>query len=258
MPTLSAPCKITIVDFSQESLSIHHHDNNTLEDFLAHPQPQWVKCRWVNVNGLSWDVIQILGKYKNLHKLAIEDIMNTRNRTKAEWYPTHAFIVLTLQKLGRIEGDESSDDESTDSDSDLSTLDRASGRGDGKSIGRGGFFNRLRRLFRDHSSDTVVDLNEKTLPTRLEEQPALLDEAEPYRTLQTYHAGPSDPRTIFMEKNSAFSSKGFAVACEQVSMFITQDNTIISFFELSAEDIERPIIRRLQISDTIIRQYVLL
>lgn len=74
------------------------------------------------------------------------------------------------------------------------------------------------------------------------------------RTLQRYHASPNDPRTQYMEKNSALSSRNLAVACEQVSMFLTNDNTIISFFEQSAQDIEGPIIRRLQTNDTIIRQ----
>ncbi len=86
MPTLSAPCEITIVDFSQDNLSIHHFDNETLSAFLERPRPKWAKCRWVNINGLSWDVIQAVGRFKNLHKLAIEDLMNTRNRTKAEWF----------------------------------------------------------------------------------------------------------------------------------------------------------------------------
>ena len=85
MPTLSAPCEITVVDFSQDQLSIRKFNNETLRPFLDKPQPRWAKCRWINVNGLSWDVIQALGKYKSLHKLAIEDIMNIRNRTKAEW-----------------------------------------------------------------------------------------------------------------------------------------------------------------------------
>jgi Mg2+ and Co2+ transporter CorA len=86
MPTLSAPCEITVVDFSHDRLSIQKLDNETLSSFLGKPQPAWAKCRWINVNGLSWDVIKALGRHKNLHKLAIEDIMNTRNRTKAEWY----------------------------------------------------------------------------------------------------------------------------------------------------------------------------
>lgn len=57
-----------------------------------------------------------------------------------------------------------------------------------------------------------------------------------------------------MEKHSSLAPKGLAVACEQVSIFITFDNTIISFFELSALDVEAPIIRRLQTPDTILRQ----
>lgn len=57
-----------------------------------------------------------------------------------------------------------------------------------------------------------------------------------------------------MEKNSALASRNLAVACEQVSLFVTNDNTIISFFEQSAQDVESPIIRRLQTNDTIIRQ----
>lgn len=86
MPTLSAPCEISVVDFSHDKLSLQKLDNDTLAAFLSRPKPDWVKCRWINVNGLSWDVIKALGRHKNLHKLALEDIMNTRNRTKAEWY----------------------------------------------------------------------------------------------------------------------------------------------------------------------------
>ena len=82
----------------------HTLDNASLVRFLDKPQPKWSKCRWINVNGLSWDVISALGKHKNLHRLAIEDIMNTRNRTKADWFANHAFIILSLQKLVHIEG----------------------------------------------------------------------------------------------------------------------------------------------------------
>lgn len=85
-PTLSAPCEISIVDFSQEAMSMQRFDNDSLVPFLKLPQPAQAKCRWINVKGLSWDVIQALGQYKKLHKLAIEDIMNTRNRTKVDWY----------------------------------------------------------------------------------------------------------------------------------------------------------------------------
>ena len=85
MVNLRAKCQITIVDFSEDDIVIHELDNDQMIAFLKLPQPKWVKCRWINVNALSWDVIQALGQYKQLHSLAIEDLMNTQNRTKADW-----------------------------------------------------------------------------------------------------------------------------------------------------------------------------
>ncbi|KAK4119684.1 hypothetical protein N657DRAFT_684310 [Parathielavia appendiculata] len=259
IPTLRRPCEITVVDFSQDQLSIQKFDNETLAAFLSKPQPVWAKCRWVNVNGLSWDVIKSLGRHKNLHSLAIEDTMNTRNRTKADWYPTHAFVVLTLQKLVHLyEG------ESEDSDFEDDARSRKSGLSKRSAKSSRRWLRRLRRAFRSRTADE----QEKDLGTGntsvpedsggyIKPQPAgFLDvpDISLLRTLQRYHASPNDPRAEYMEKNSALSSRNLAVACEQVSMFITNDNTIISFFEQSAQDVEGPIIRRLQTTDTIIRQ----
>jgi hypothetical protein len=85
MPTLSAECEITVVDFSSERVVKRLFNNDTFIAFIGKPKPSWAKCRWINVNGLSWDVIQAVGTEKGLHKLALEDIMNLRNRTKADW-----------------------------------------------------------------------------------------------------------------------------------------------------------------------------
>ena len=85
MPTLSAPCEITVIDYAQEKFDMSVFDNAGFISFIEEPQPEWSKCRWININGLSWDVIQAVGRRKGLHKLALEDIMNTRNRTKCDW-----------------------------------------------------------------------------------------------------------------------------------------------------------------------------
>ena len=74
------------------------------------------------------------------------------------------------------------------------------------------------------------------------------------RTLQRYHGGPNEERIEFMERHSALASKGLGVGVEQVSIFLTADNTVISFFESSAEDIETPIITRLSTQETILRR----
>lgn len=88
---LMQECQITVVDFSDERMSKYELDNEGLVEFLKDPREDWVACRWINVNGLSWDVIKELGNKHNLHRLAIEDLMNTRGRTKADWYSDHAF-----------------------------------------------------------------------------------------------------------------------------------------------------------------------
>jgi hypothetical protein len=89
--SLHQRCEITVVDFSDDHVEYHTLDNDDLEEFLQLPKKQWVQCRWINVNGLSWDVIRALGNHKGLHRLAIEDLMNTRGRTKVDWYSDQAF-----------------------------------------------------------------------------------------------------------------------------------------------------------------------
>jgi hypothetical protein len=85
-------CDITIVDFSADRVECYEKDNDDLEEFLQKPKEDWAECRWINVNGLSYDVIRILGNHKNLHRLAVEDLLNTnRSRTKADWYSDQAF-----------------------------------------------------------------------------------------------------------------------------------------------------------------------
>ncbi|KAH6961701.1 hypothetical protein BKA56DRAFT_598823 [Ilyonectria sp. MPI-CAGE-AT-0026] len=240
MPTLSAPCEITIIDISKTNMVKRHFDNESFIEFLEQPRESWAKCRWINVNGLSWDVIQAVGNKKNLHKLALEDMMNIRNRTKADWYPNHTFIVMTLQKLVHmVEGDDGSSDSS-------SILSR-------KSLGQ------LRETFQDFwKSRKTLDDPEKDMTgngdktkTPLGEE---LHESSFIRTLQRYHASGNEARTEFMERHSPLAPYKMAVSAEQVSIFLTNDNTAISFFEVSAGDVERPLVTRLSIPGTILRE----
>lgn len=74
------------------------------------------------------------------------------------------------------------------------------------------------------------------------------------RTLQRYHGSANEERTEYMEENSALQSKQLAVSVEQVSIFLVSDNTVVSFFEQSAEDIETPILSRLSSGETLLRR----
>lgn len=90
-PKFNENCQITTVDYSQTEMQQHELDNHSLAQFMAKPRPEWAVCRWINVNGLSWDVVKLLGNHYGLHRLAIEDLLNPRNRTKADWYTDHTF-----------------------------------------------------------------------------------------------------------------------------------------------------------------------
>lgn len=66
---LHTVCGITVVDFSEDDIVQNEFENVGLISFLNMPRADWVRVRWINCNGLSWDVIQALAKYRNLHRL---------------------------------------------------------------------------------------------------------------------------------------------------------------------------------------------
>jgi Mg2+ and Co2+ transporter CorA len=249
------PCAITVVDFSRGQVEKRHFENESFIEYLDQPKPKWAKCRWININGLSWDVIQAVGSKKDLHKLALEDVMTMKNRVKADWYSNHAYIVLTLQKLVTLVEDD--DDDSSDSSSSVHS--RRS-------------FAMLRDSFMDFwksrkeaqeldkelhaGQDPEKELtNDSVLPQRSRfAGGSFLPETSMLRTLQRYHSSSNEARIEFMERHSSLTPYKMAISAEQVSIFLTADNTVISFFEVSAGDIERPIVRRLSTPGTILRE----
>lgn len=264
MTKLAQACQITVVDFSHEHIDVKHLTNDTLPPFLKEAQPGWASCRWINVNGLSWDVIATLGKYKRLHKLSIEDIMNPRNRTKTDWYANHAFLIFTMLKLSHVCDEDDSSEEDTDGDFDRRSY---SGRST-KSRKSSQFVKSASRSLRTMFQRTSQSTNSKPIGSNLEDgsdhshshlqsygtdlSTASGETLE--RTLQRYQAGPNEAKIKYFEKHSALAPHQLGVIAEQVSIFITNDNTIISFFELSADVVEKPILTRLFTKDTVLRQ----
>lgn len=215
MPTLNAKWEITVVDFSLEHMVKQHFDNDTFIALLQQPPPSWGQCRWINVNGLSWDVVQAIGTNKGLHKLALEDVMNIRNRTKADWYPSHAYIVMTLQKLVYLAGDGDSDSESNSLFSHTCVP---------------AVFCSFFGLWK---TEKVPQDVKKEVMRELKRQPGSetgsTNDTEIMRTLQPFHASGNEARTQYMESHSSLAPYKMAVSAEQVSIFLTSDNTVISF-----------------------------
>lgn len=273
LPTdLHRRCEIIVVDFSQHEMRQYQLDNETLEPFLAREREPWVQCRWINVNGLSWDVIRLLGNNKGLHRLAIEDLIHTSNRTKVDWYSDHAFVVLTLQKLVRLHENDDSEGDADEDGEKSQWKDRSNSVVSDKSTAtlrppskKGVILAALKDLFRrKHSNQPKPDRGDtvgtsvrpgRTTPLNGTAQFGEEGSARATaRSIQQYRGGPNEDRVEFMERHASLASKGLCVTLEQVSIFLHADNTVTSFFETSADDIEAPIVRRLSSPETILRQ----
>ncbi|KAL4920458.1 hypothetical protein BDW62DRAFT_6093 [Aspergillus aurantiobrunneus] len=270
--SLHRRCEITVVDFSQNEMRQYALDNDTIEQFLSRERESWVQCRWININGLSWDVISVLGNKKGLHRLALEDLINETNRTKVDWYSDHAYIVLTLQKLINLR-QESSDSEEGEMDDNGSWRPERSSTMSSRSVSLNRPTRRrvisaaLKDIFwpksrkneaANRDTDGAGSRPEKNAEKNgSSKAPRFGDVADvpgTARSIQRYRGGPNEDRIAFMERHAVLAAKGLAVTLEQVSIFLLADNTVISFFEASAEDIEAPIARRLTQPETILRQ----
>jgi Mg2+ and Co2+ transporter CorA len=153
-------------------------------------------------------------------------------------YANHAFIILTLQKLVHLVED-------SDSDSDSDTQSVVSRKTK----------SRLKRWWRSRKDPKEVAPNISPLGSSANLPKGVdMPQTTMTTTLQRYHASANEVRTEFMEQHSSLVPYRMAVAAEQVSIFLTADNTVVSFFESSAADIERPILRRLGDHGTILRE----
>lgn len=244
---LVAPCDIQVVDFCEDQITVRKADNKSLNGLFEEGKPDHAKCRWINVNGLSWDVIKLIGNRFRLHRLAIEDLIHTHSRTKVDWYNDQACVILTLQKLVRLH-------QHGDDHADCPAHDDIESMGGGS---RGGWWPGPRDAYKekdvlprylDRDGDGKIDEFVKAHSNTSEQSPI-----KEIRTLHRYENAQIAKHTAFMEKHSVLSSEDLVVSVEQVSIFLLADNTIVSFFEHSAEDIEAPILERLQSEETVLR-----
>ncbi|KAG9946987.1 hypothetical protein KCU85_g6099, partial [Aureobasidium melanogenum] len=262
LEALRARCDILVADFGAEQLETVQVENNSLEEILTEKRPPHLPCRWISVNGLSWDVIKILGQHYGLHRLAIEDLIHTRTRTKCDWYSDHAFVVLTLQKLVRIHSHSDSEDCDCSDDDKAISYDDIDGSNDHyPERERVPFWKKpFKRSKRAQSSH---DLPKYRDPEGLDKMGDMIrahsstrDGAplQNIRTLHRYESMQNPEHTLFMEKHSALFEENLVVSVEQVAIFLLSDNTVISFFEHSGADIEEPILERSNSPATMLRR----
>jgi magnesium transporter len=88
-PSGAVPVQVTCIDYANDC--VHVETVTDIGAFVANHRPDWVHVRWINVDGLTqMDVIRALAEKYQLHPLAIEDVLHTVQRPKAEDYPGSA------------------------------------------------------------------------------------------------------------------------------------------------------------------------
>ncbi|KAJ3163902.1 hypothetical protein HDU88_006071 [Geranomyces variabilis] len=90
---------IRVVDFSATRFQFTDLSRYTLAEFLDTPRPKWAKTRWIDVRGINYPVIGMLGEKYHLHPLAVEDVFHSPQPIKADWYENHIYISMVLCAL---------------------------------------------------------------------------------------------------------------------------------------------------------------
>ncbi|RMD40778.1 hypothetical protein DV735_g4323, partial [Chaetothyriales sp. CBS 134920] len=254
LQAMKADCQIDIIDFSETGVRLEQATNETLAKVLDQPRPGGdMSCRWISVNGLSWDVIKMLGRKYELHRLAIEDLVHTHSRTKVDWYREHAFMVLTLQKLVRLHywgADHLDCPAHEDFEGQQQPAQRRK-RWPWQPASDSNEKNNVLPRYLDRDGDGKVDETIMAHSGLSENSPV-----QEIRTLHRYENSQIPEHTAFMEKHSALAQEGLVVSVEQVSIFLLTDNSVISFFEHSADDVLVPILERIRSPETILRRTV--
>ncbi|KAI0923526.1 hypothetical protein AcV5_009045 [Taiwanofungus camphoratus] len=98
-------CVIELTDYSITNCSAGRMGNREFIDLLNDPgasrRETWVRVRWINVGGISWDVMSALARRYDMHPLAIEDVLHQHRhaRSKADYYPQHLFLRILCHRL---------------------------------------------------------------------------------------------------------------------------------------------------------------
>lgn len=240
---------VTIVDYSPTRYKIVQteiepgEDGSALKEMLQ-SKPDWSRVRWINVNGLSWEAISIIAEMYNIHRLAIEDMVDIPQRTKVDKYPTHTFCCFPLHKLITYRAKQYRKRNALFKL--WHTIKPSSAREEPA--------DQLRNM--SCATETfefeLEDQQQKNLDYSISEMLAKTE----LNTIYQWNSPTSthNSRSMYLDSRRPLAAKRRAVGVEQVSLFFTNQNTVISFFEHSAADIEKPLLLRISTESTILRE----
>ncbi|CAE6523140.1 unnamed protein product, partial [Rhizoctonia solani] len=271
---IKANCRIEICEYGPSKARFTDYDNKSFVTWLNSNEATanreiWNKVRWINIAGVSWDVISALTLHYGLHPLAIEDVLHGRTnaRSKADYYTKHLFIHILTHNLGRQEDDSDDSDDMVQTEEPLSirtsrtsstVLDRNGFYGSGDDgmdrdeRRRGGW---LRRRKRSRYTDSN-GLNGKKGSGYgdLEQRAGTGDAQKKPRVRSSLLA--ARRAKVANEKAIDELKKGFGRVHVEVAsawMFLLRDGTLISISQNANEPFGASVVDRLRVRDTVLR-----
>jgi magnesium transporter len=89
----SHPIVVDVMDFNTDQL--HEYRTEDIEVFF--PLRDTTTVSWIDVKGIHQeDLIARTGDYFHIHPLTLEDILNTQQRPKIEYFDNYIFIVMKM------------------------------------------------------------------------------------------------------------------------------------------------------------------
>lgn len=244
----SVGSEIRIIDYSESNIQIQGFDisnpdyvqgQSMLETHLV-TRPEWAKLRWIHVNGLSWEAVDPIARFYDLHPLSIEDTLDIPQQPKMENFPGYMYFCFPLHIL-------------------TAQKERPSQFQKIKSF----FTNRCRKAMSGHDSDKHSSRPYQS--NSWDKESISSSEATTSKVAEKLQA--KEPRSIYQwDRSSAYGSyyqhqmlkktpreyQMQTVSIEQVSIFMTP-STVITFFERSGGRVADPIIQRVLSQSTMIR-----
>ncbi|KAA8898877.1 hypothetical protein TRICI_006460 [Trichomonascus ciferrii] len=233
---------ISIVDYDSSryrivKTEVQIGDENSKELIsMLKDRPKWSQVRWVNVNGLSWEAISVIAEYYQLHRLAVEDMVDIPQRTKVDKYPTHTFCCFPLQKL----------------------IQQRPRRPRKKDKLFATAIYEPTESFDQFTFESAVTRTNQSVRFDAPGGPSVAQKLEKMNMNTIYQwtnpQSVENKRTVFLEARRPLARLNRVVGVEQVSLFLTDQSTVISFFEKSGNDIENPLLSRISSESTLLRE----
>ncbi|TBU38383.1 hypothetical protein BD309DRAFT_1004386 [Dichomitus squalens] len=118
-------CTIEVNDYSATRAGSARRDNDDFFKFLGDEgergasgaREPWVRVRWIDVGGISWDVISAVALKYDLHPLALEDVLHQRAPPTPARADYHLFIRILVHTLASSAFSSFSDDRAPESTS---------------------------------------------------------------------------------------------------------------------------------------------